>query len=193
MKIKVINNELPYYNKELVVIKINYDMIVAKTEEKKIKFRKKDVILIAENLNEEIIVKYEDLLKIKLDKTISNFFYTELIDKLKQVLFKDISNIEVLLDKYKIIKKGLWEKKMILVIDEVVPFEVIVIGKNYSRSFDIVIKEITLKDFVENCLLEIEMLNKEVEERNNIKEMYIKSLKNVIKKTIDTSDTKRIC
>ncbi len=193
MKIKVINNELPYYNKELEIIYINYDMIVAKTEESKIKLKKEDGILIAENQKEEIILKYPDLLKIKLDKTISILFYTELIDKLNQVLMKDISNIEVLVDKYHIIKKGLWEKKLILVLNESVPLEVIIIGRNYSKSFDIVIKEITMKDFVENCFFEIDMLNKEVQEKNNMKEIYIKSLENFIKKTIQASDIKRIC
>ena len=184
MKIRVVNNKLTLFNNELQVMNMNYDMVVAKYEKDTIKLSKEDVLFIAENQYEEIILKCRDLLKIKLDKTMYIGFYAELVDKLEQVIDKSIKNIEVLVDKYYLIKKGLWEKDLILVINEEIPLEVNVIGKNYSKSFDIVIKEISLRDFTNNCCLEMDMLKLQIKEKQRMIDRYGKILVNVLNKSI---------
>lgn len=184
MKVKIINEKLPYFNESCEVVKINFDMVVARTNEKKVYLDMNDVQFIPENIYENTLLNNKDILKIKLNSGISIFLYIELIVSLEDKICGKIENIVLLKDEYKSIRRGLWEKQITLVVNEKFPFDIVVIGRNYDKKFDITIKEVILEDFVSGCNREIKNLTKEISEKEGIIKIYKNILKNVLDNSI---------
>lgn len=180
MKVKVINEELSLYNNEFKVINLNYDMVEIQGEEQKLYLLKDDVEIIPENKYEDAILRCRDIIKIKLNKGISLLFYTALIDCIELTIKKDIETIDLLQDDFDIIKKGIWEKRIVIVVNEKTALTISVIGRNYGNKFDITIKDNVLLDFIKDCCFQIEGLNKEVNAKMNLIDRYNKAIKDVI-------------
>ena len=67
-------------------------------------------------------------------------------------------------DKYKINKRGIWEKEILLIINNKFPLEVIASGQNFKRNgYNIIINKIEKDNFLEICDEEIRNINSEIE------------------------------
>lgn len=184
MKIKVVNDKLPYFNENCEVIKLNYDTVIARMQEEKICLNMSDVQFIPENTYESLLLSNKDILKIKLNSGMSIFFYLALITALEDKVGQKLVSIVLIRDKFRDTRKGVWEKQITLVVNDQSPFDIFVFGKKYSRTFDITIKEIILEDFINGCHKEIRNLKEEILEKEENIKIYKKVLKNVLDNSI---------
>lgn len=187
MKIKVINSELPLYNEILKVKNMNYHMVIAERNGERLPLNMEDIELVPENKYEGFIEKHKDILKIRLNREISPAMYKALIDCIEDKITGRFESLEVLSDSYKISKRGIFEKNMVLVVNKSLPVEVTVVGAKYSKEFSITFKDIDLQSFIEGCGEDIRCLKKEIEEKRKSINRYKSILKEVIKNSI-TSD-----
>ena len=194
MKLKVLKNEEGLYDKELQVKNINYDMIVANLDDKKICLNIDEVKLIAENPYEDTIIKYKDVLKIKLGKKTCITLYTAIVNTIKDVLGTDIYSIAVLKDEDREMKKNMWEKNLSIVVNNSFPLYMNIVGSNFGKRFDMLVKKLTLEEFIDNCKGEIAVLEKELMDKQNTLNSYNKSLNRVINNSITNtkSDVKKL-
>lgn len=188
MKIKIVNNGLPLFNQILKVRNINYDMVIAEENNETLALNMKDVELIAENKFEELITSYRDILKIKLCREISPVFYSALIDCIEERIGGRLESLGVLSDDYKISRKGIYEKKIVVVINDRIPLDITAVGVKYSEEFSITFKDITLQSFIEGCNENIRHLRKEIEEKEKSIDRYKYILKEVIKNSVSSND-----
>jgi hypothetical protein len=70
-------------------------------------------------------------------------------------------------------------KTALLVVNEKFSMYISVIGRNYGHTFDVTIKDITLRDFIDDCCFEIEELKKEISEKEILISRYEKSIRDV--------------
>lgn len=174
---------------EFKVQKMNYDDIVVYDGTERRHFRRDEVEFISESTYEDILIECKDIIKIKLDRGMSLNVYTKLVCFIEDKTNGKIKNINVLKDEYKVIRKGLWEKKLFLVINKTTPLEVSIIGRNFSKTFDITIKDIELERFIEGCISEIKELNDSIKRKKDLSDRYKKALQNVIYSRVDTMKT----
>lgn len=192
MKIKVINNKLPLYDEVLKVKNINYDMVVAERNGERLPLSMEDVELIPENKYEELIERHKDILKVKLNREISPELYRTLIELIEGKIDGRLEALEVLNDNYKISKRGIFEKNMILVVNNSLPLEVIVVGTKYSKEFSVTFRDINLQSFIEGCSESIMYLKKEIGEKQKSINRYKSILKEVIKNSINPDEECRV-
>ena len=146
--------------------------------------RREDVELISENHYEDIFSEYKDILKIKLNKGITPSFYPAFISYIENVIGSRIEQVDVLEDNYKLIKKGIWEKELFIVINKSRIFEISTIGEKYGENFRFTIKEKNLEEFSEECKDRVTILEDEIEEKLNLKRKYEESLDEIVKNRI---------
>lgn len=190
MRIEVINKGLQTFGKNLKAKGINYDMVVALDNNEKVGINMDDVELIPENKYEKMIVSHIDMLKIKLEKEISPALYMALLNCIEEKIGGKLENIELLNDGYSISKRGIWEKKLILVVNDSVPLDINIIGQKYAEEFSITFKDINLEQFIDGCKENIAHLESEIAERENSIERYKKNLQKLLTVGIDGSQTK---
>lgn len=190
MRIEVINKELQTFGKNLKAKGINYDMVVALDNNEKVGINMDDVELIPENKYEKMIVSHIDMLKIKLEKEISPALYMALLNCIEEKIGGKLENIELLNDSYSISKRGIWEKKLILVVNDSIPLDINIIGQKYAEEFSITFKDITLEQFIEGCKENIDHLENEIAESLNSIERYKKNLQKLLTVGTDGSQTK---
>lgn len=179
MRVIVADKLSKYYNRELHVSKMNYDCIIVKDEDKDLEFKIKDVELISDSILEDVIIKYRDIIKIKLNRGIHLLLYTKLISFIEENINNKVENLEVLSDDYRLIRKKLWEKNIKVVVNYKIPLQINVIGRNFDKNFDINIKNIDIQDFIEECSFEIKKNRAEIEEKlmdNRRQEEVLKSV-----------------
>ena len=190
MKVKIINPNSEDYQKELKLIRMNYDQVVVNYPgEKGIKvFDKVEVEFIIESEVDEFLIKYNDFLKIKLNRGISVALYKGILDTIENELKIDFKSLNLLRDKYVVNKRGIWEKEILCVINDVMPIKITASGQNFKKSgFNISINEIDKEEFFEICSFEIKKINKEIKEKEEILARYglaiekIKNPKNPVK------------
>lgn len=194
MRIEVINKELQTFGKNLKAKGINYDMVVAVDNDEKVGINIDDVELIPENKYEKIIINHIDMLKIKLEKEVSPALYIALLNCIEERIGGRLENIELLNDSYKINKRGTWEKKLVLVVNDSIPLDVNIVGQKYAEEFSITFKDISLGQFIDGCKENIAHLENEIAERANTIERYKKNLQKLLTAGIDgkTSKVKRL-
>lgn len=172
MKIKVLDKSSVYYNMVLPVDKASYKNVVSKHDDKSIEFHICNVELIGENVFDELIITHRELLKIELKKEMSHFMLFKLICCLEETIKGKIVALEVIKDKDIKIKKGFYDKRLILLINKEIPVYANIIGTNYSKNIDIDISEIHKEEFYELLKDELEKinleLNKSLEQKNFI-------------------------
>jgi len=184
MKIRVVNKNFPWFNQEFKVMNMNYDMVVVKNEDDKLPLNMEDVEIIPENIYEEAVFDCKDMLKIKLDNGVALSMYTALIEGIKEKTNGEIISVDVFKDSFRVIKKGIWEKNLMLVVNGSIPFDINIIGRKYGNRFDITIKDVTLQEFIETCAYDINCLRKEIEQKEMLISVYKKSLKEVVENSI---------
>lgn len=188
MKVKVINQELSDFNHDYKVKNINYDMVVAEDDKETIPFSMEDVELIPENKYDELILEYKDILKIKLGKYISIELYAALINFIEERIKGKLRSLDILKDEYNINKRGIWEKKLVVVANDYLPLDIIIVGQKYSDEFSITFKDIILNNFIEGCSEEIDHLRREIEEKEKDIKIYKRAIKNVLNHSIDVNE-----
>jgi hypothetical protein len=188
MKIRVINQELSEFNHDYKVRNINYDMVVVEENNKTYSFVMEDIELISENKYDELILKYKDILKIKLGHNISIALYSALVNCIEGKIDGKLMNLNVLKDEYNVSKRGIWEKKLVVVVNQGVPLDITVIGEKYSEKFSITLKDITLQDFIEGCSESIKHIRKDIEEKENAIKAYKRAINEVLNNSVNVMD-----
>lgn len=188
MRAKILNKSINDTG-DLKVLSINYDFVAVQMSDDKKVLRRDEVELIFENDSEKILNQYEDILKIKLDKGMTFGFYPTLINYIEDIVGRKVEQIDVLEDEFKFIKKGIWEKNLLIVINNLRTFKISVIGQKYGDNFSFTIKEINLSNFLKEYELKIKALEDEIKERQILKNKYEETLKNVINNSIINNES----
>ena len=184
MIVKIVNTECEDYNKEFKLRRMNYDQVVVNYPDSKgIRvFNKDSVEFITETEIDEFLVKYNDFLKIKLNRGISVALYKAILDTIENEYNIEFKSLNLLKDKYAVNKRGVWEKEILCVINEIIPIKINASGQNFKKSgFNIKVEEINKEEFFEICSFEIKKINKEIKEKEDILARYgmaIEKIKN---------------
>ena len=96
MIVKIVNTECEDYNKEFKLRRMNYDQVVVNYPDSKgIRvFNKDSVEFITEIEIDEFLVKYNDFLKIKLNRGISVALYKAILDTIENEYNIEFKSIE---------------------------------------------------------------------------------------------------
>ena len=175
MIVKIVNTECEDYNKEFKLRRMNYDQVVVNYPDSKgIRvFNKDSVEFITETEIDEFLVKYNDFLKIKLNRGISVALYKAILDTIENEYNIEFKSLNLLKDKYAINKRGVWEKEILCVINEIIPIKINASGQNFKKSgFNIKVEEVNKEEFFEICSFEIKKINKEIKETEDILARY---------------------
>lgn len=175
MIVKIVNTECEDYNKEFKLRRMNYDQVVVNYPDSKgIRvFNKDSVEFITETEIDEFLVKYNDFLKIKLNRGISVSLYKAILDTIENEYNIEFKSLNLLKDKYAINKRGVWEKEILCVINEIIPIKINASGQNFKKSgFNIKVEEVNKEEFFEICSFEIKKINKEIKEKEDILARY---------------------
>ena len=182
MKVKIINSNSQDYERELKLRRMNYDQVVVNyPNEKGMKvFDKEEVEFIIESEVDEFLIKYNDFLKIKLNRGISVVLYKGTLDAIENELKIDFESLNLLKDKYSVNKRGIWEKEILCVINEIMPIKIMANGQNFRKSgFNINIDEIEKDEFLEICAFEIKKINKEIKEKEDLLGRYGEAIEKI--------------
>src|SRR5471030_518156 len=179
MKVKVINDKLEDYGNIFKVRRMNFNEIIidypVRSEIKKFSF--KDVECISENDIDEIIINNNNFLKIKLKRGISVVFYNALYDSLKFEIREEIESLNVLIDKYRINKRGIWEKEILLTINNKFPLEVRASGQNFKKNeYNVITNRVEEDKFSEICYAEIKNIKSEIEMKEHALSSFMKAI-----------------
>lgn len=183
MKAKVIaNNE--DLGREFKVRKMNYNEIVVNyptgTGLKNYKYD--EVELISEGEVDDFLKENKEFLRIKLNRGISVFFYKALKDSLEEEADDELKDFNLLRDRYKVNKRGIWDKEIIGVINNKIPVKVVASGQNFKREgYSISVNRIDISDFLESSIEEINKIREEIRRKEYILSMYGKAIENVTK------------
>ena len=175
MIVKIVNTECEDYNKEFKLRIMNYDQVVVNYPDSKgIRvFNKDSVEFITEIEIDEFLVKYNDFLKIKLNRGISVALYKAILDTIENEYNIEFKSLNLLKDKYAVNKRGVWEKEILCVINEIIPIKINASGQNFKKSgFNIKVEEVNKEEFFEICSFEIKKINKEIKEKEDILARY---------------------
>ena len=175
MLAKIINKDLEEFEREFKVRRMNYDQVVVNYPDSKgIRvFNKDSVEFITETEIDEFLVKYNDFLKIKLNRGISVALYKAILDTIENEYNIEFKSLNLLKDKYAINKRGVWEKEILCVINEIIPIKINASGQNFKKSgFNIKVEEVNKEEFFEICSFEIKKINKEIKEKEDILARY---------------------
>lgn len=168
MEVKVINNKLEDFERVFKVRRMNYDQVLVNySSGNGLKcFEFNDVEFIEETKIDEFLIENKEYLKIKLKRGISVIFYSALKNSLESEIHEEAKRLNILIDKYKVNKRGIWEKDIVLMINEKFPIQVKASGQNFKKdSYNIDIRTIEKDDFLQLCNAEIERINKEIHSR----------------------------
>ena len=171
MEAKVINNKLDDFGGIFKVRRMNFDNIIVNypTGSGIKSFSFEDIECVSQNNIDEFLIKHKNFLKIKLKRGISVIFYNALYESLKIEIEEEIENLDVLRDKYKVSKRGIWDKEILLIINNKFPLEVMASGQNFKRNgYNIIINKIERDNFLEICDAEIKNINSEIELKKGI-------------------------
>ena len=168
MEVKVINNKLEDFERVFKVRRINYGQVLVNySGGNGLKcFEFNDVEFMGETKIDEFLIENKEYLKIKIKRGISVVFYSALKNSLESEIHEEAKRLNVLIDKYKVNQRGIWEKDIVLMINEKVPLQVNASGQNFKKdSYNIDIRIIQKDEFLQLCNVEIERINKEIRSR----------------------------
>ena len=181
---KIIDENSSDYNKEFKVRRMNYDQVVVNYPNSKgiNVFLKEQVDYVCETEVDEFLIKYSDFLKIKLNRGISVALYKILLEEIESELELEFKSLNLLQDKYSVSKRGVWEKGILVVINDSVPIKINAVGQNFKKSnFNINIDKLLEEDFLEICAFEINKVQHKIKEQEEILARYglaIEKIKN---------------
>ncbi|OOM71282.1 hypothetical protein CLPUN_50120 [Clostridium puniceum] len=165
MKVKIINYNFEEYENIFKVRRMNFDKIIVNypNEVGNKSFSFKDVECISENDIDEFLIKNREFLKIRLKRGISVNFYNALYTSIKIETKEEIKKLSVIRDKYKINKSGIWEKEILLIINNKLSLEILASGRNFRRSeYNIIINRLEKENCLELWYEEIKNIEREI-------------------------------
>ena len=186
MEIKVTNNKLKDFGSVFRVIRMNFDNIMVNYPDDSgaRDFSFSDVECISENNIDKFLINNRDFLKIRLKRGISVVFYSALYESLKFEIKEEIKSLSVLRDKYRINKRKIWEKEILLFINNKFPLEVKASGKNFKRNgYNIIINKIEKNNFLEICYSELESIREQIKLKNSLLTSFEEAIKYIQKST----------
>lgn len=185
MLVKIIDKTLDDYDKEFKVRRMNYDQVVVNYPSSKgIKvFNNSEIDFITESEVDEFLIKYNDFLKIKLNRGISVGLYKALLEIIESQLNIKFENLNLLRDKHVVNKRGIWEKEIIAVINKSIPVKILAVGQNFKKvGFNINLDQIDENEFFDMCCFEIEKIENEIKLKEDSLARYGMAIEN-LKKT----------
>lgn len=182
MQIKVINKDSEDFGKKFKVRRMNYNEIIVNypldTGLKYFLFE--DVECISENDIDDFLINNRDFLKIKLKRGISVTLYNAIYDSIKDKIKEEIKFLNVLRDKYKINKRGIWDKEILVMVNNKFTLLIQASGQNFKRyGYNIIIDEVEKDIFLEICKSEIKNLEKEINMKNKAISNFNEAIINV--------------
>ena len=93
---------------------------------------------------------------------------------------EDPEDINVLIDKYNINKRGIWDKNLVILINRKIPVEISASGQNFKKdSYNIVVKTLEKNYFTELCTKEIIRIENRINYMNLEKESFNQAINDV--------------
>lgn len=179
MKVRVIlGNE--DNGKEFKVRRMNYNEVIVNypTGTGLYTYKYDEVELISEGEVDDFLISNMEFLRIKLNRGISIFFYKALKDSFEEELDENLKDFNLLRDKYKVNKRGIWEKEIICVLNEKLPVKVVASGKNFRKEgYSITVNTIYKGDFLVSAEEEINKINEEINRKKITLSSYEKAIK----------------
>lgn len=188
MKAKIINKELEDFDAIFQIRRMNFDQVVINypTGSGLKIFKVQDVELISENKIDKFLIENKEFLKIKLTRGISIFFYMALLESLESEINEKVVELNVLKDKYKINKRGIWEKDILVFVNNRFPIEILSSGQNFKKDgYNIIINKVFQESFLNTCFNEINKIEKEIENKNKMLSRFgraISEVRGIVKK-----------
>ena len=182
MKVKIISTELEDFEEEFKVRRMNYDQVVVNypTGTGIKVFNNKDVEFISESKIDEFLISNKDLLKIKLNRGVSVTLYKAILDDLEEEFKIIFKNLILLRDNYTVNKRGIWDKEIVCIVNDIIPLKIIANGQNFKKSnFNIEINQMSKEDFLELCTYEINKIRKEISKMEQTLATYGMAIKNL--------------
>lgn len=153
MKARVINESSAYSGVVIDVKLAGSSCIYGYPAESKTKVQVpyKDVELVFEYEWEKNIVKYKELLKIRLPRTASMKFYAALCYSIEQHFPGEIVTVSVVKDVEEKVRKRYWYKNIEIIINDVFPVNIRICGREYIDHYDIDIEDMDAEKFTAKC------------------------------------------
>ena len=195
MLVKIIDKTLDDYDKEFKVRRMNYDQVVVNYPSSKgIKvFNNREIDFITESEVDEFLIKYNDFLKIKLNRGISVALYKALLEIIESQLNVKFENLNLLRDKHVVNKRGIWEKEIIAVINSCIPVKILAVGQNFKKvGFNINLDQIDENEFFDMCCFEIEKIENEIKLKEDSLARYGMAIENLKKSEKSKSGGKSV-
>lgn len=195
MLVKIIDKTLDDYDKEFKVRRMNYDQVVVNYPSSKgIKvFNNSEIDFITESEVDEFLIKYNDFLKIKLNRGISVGLYKALLEIIESQLNIKFENLNLLRDKHVVNKRGIWEKEIIAVINKSIPVKILAVGQNFKKvGFNINLDQIDENEFFDMCCFEIEKIENEIKLKEYSLARYGMAIENLKKAEKNKSGEKPV-
>lgn len=169
MRVKITNEKLKDFGIEYKVRKMNYDQVVVEYPEGDglHTFESSDVELISEGEIDDFIISHKDVLKIRLPRGVSSFFYKGLIESVEQSVNEEVKDIILLKDRFKEInRRGMWEKELLIVVNSYYPLGILVTGQNFKRNnYSFSTKSLSEQEFLDRCTHEINYITNQIKRK----------------------------
>lgn len=183
MKVKVIG-EHKDSGREFKVRRMNLEAVVVNYPEGTglYNYNYDEIELISEGEIDDFLISNKGMLKIKLNRGISIFFYKALKESLEEEVDEVLVDLNVLRDKYSVNKRGRWEKDLVCVINDKVPVQVVASGQNFKREgYNVTVTRVLVDDFLQSAKVEIKKIELEIARKEVLLARYgraINKLKN---------------
>ena len=186
MKFRITNENIEGYNTELKIRRMNYDQVVVNYQNNSgIKtFKINEGELVSEGEVDDIIKKYNDLLKIKINRGTSALFYKGIIDSIEESI-EEVKSLKVLNDFTKSTsKRGIWDKEILIYLNESYPIKIEASGRNFREdSYKFNIKVIEEAEFIEMCHFNIGKSKNQIGWRERQLNVYKKIVEKIEKES----------
>lgn len=182
MKARVINEASEHFGSIIDVYSINYKYIAGLNKDgyRKVKIPFDEVNFEFDSQWEKDVVKYRGLLKIKNPPS-SMKFYAALCYAIEQHFQFEIKSILVVNDINEKVRKNYWYKNIDILINNTMPINIRVLGRDYSSLYDISIEDIDGDKFARRCSEGIYRLRKLINESSGKLSVYERVLKGMKK------------
>lgn len=165
MIVKIIDKTSVDYEKEFKVRRMNYEQVVVNYPDSTgIRvFDNGQIEFIKESEVDEFLIKYNDFLKIKLNRGVSVTLYKGILEIVEAQLNIKFENLNLLRDKHVVNKRGVWEKEILAVINDSIPIKISATGQNFKKvGINITLDEINREEFLEICSFEVKKIGEEI-------------------------------
>lgn len=153
MKAKIVNKKSAFAGKKIDVEFLDsryvYGYLSGTREKLQLPFN--DVKLVYEYKWEKAVVKYRELLNIKLPKAASIKFYAALCSAIEEHYKLEIESIHIIRDVEEKARTKYWYKNIDMLVNNTHPVNIRITGRNYTDIYDIDIEDIDMESLANEC------------------------------------------